>query len=73
MISNIRQAMSDTIHNVEWMDDYTKDSALDKLDKMLQMVAYPDEIVDLDAMKEYYQGLTITKEDFFANVLEMNR
>lgn len=41
------------------MDRETRLKNVKKLDAMLQYVGYPEEVLDMDRIKEMYQGLSI--------------
>ena len=55
------------------MDKETKSEARKKLVKMKQFIAYPKEALDKECIDGYYDKLEINEEDFFGNVLKMEK
>lgn len=60
MYEYITEAFTDMIEELDWMDDDTKDAALDKLDAIDVNVGYMEEIYDDDRLDEVYGGLQLT-------------
>ena len=50
MVENIKLAFADRIKGLEWMTDSTKEKALEKLEKMMVKIGYPDEWRDYSAL-----------------------
>lgn len=65
LMTGIRTALKQDIHDVDWMTDPTKKQAVEKLDAMIQKIGYPDKWRD-------YSSLTVTKDDYLANVVAAN-
>ncbi len=61
MLKNIRQALSVTVDQLEWMTPETKKAAQEKLASFHQKIGYPDRWRD-------YRSLKITKDNYLANV-----
>ncbi|EPB75525.1 peptidase family M13 [Ancylostoma ceylanicum] len=59
MIGDLREAFQDMILTNDWMDAKTKASALDKANKMLQNIAFPDFILDNEKLDDYYKGTSL--------------
>eukprot|EP00094_Tigriopus_californicus_P006423 TCALIF_06186-PA protein Name:"Similar to MMEL1 Membrane metallo-endopeptidase-like 1 (Homo sapiens)" AED:0.09 eAED:0.09 QI:0/0.5/0.4/0.8/0.25/0.6/5/97/656 len=57
MLRRIRATFSDLIVNSNWMDDATIGEAQAKLDRMDQMIGYPDELLDEEKVTSLYEGL----------------
>jgi predicted metalloendopeptidase len=66
MIENLRDAYGDSIKELDWMSDATKEKALVKLEKFDPKVGYPDQWRD-------YSAMTIQGDDLIANLVEANR
>lgn len=47
------------VKKVEWMDHETKMAAINKLNHMKLLIAYPDELLDNEKLDNYYKELTI--------------
>ncbi|MCX7544614.1 M13 family metallopeptidase [Marinicella gelatinilytica] len=66
MIENLRDAYGDSIKQLDWMSDTTKEKALVKLEKFNPKVGYPDQWRD-------YSAMSIQGDDLVANLMEANR
>ena len=66
LVGNLQEAFGQRIAQAEWMDQQTKDKALEKLSAILVKVGYPDKWRD-------YSKLEIKNDSYFANVLRSNR
>jgi len=60
----IRSTLRERISNISWMDDQTKQAAMEKIDVMVEKIGYPDTWMD-------YTGLNLT-DTYVSNVLETN-
>ena len=60
LVANLRVALRQSIGEIDWMGEATKEEALDKLDSFDPKIGYRDNL-------ETYQGLTITPGDPIAN------
>ena len=56
MIDYIRKSFKSIVDNSSWMDGETKIEAKKKLDKMGQIIAYPNEIIDQSLMAKLHEG-----------------
>jgi putative endopeptidase len=61
MIANLKEAYRQSITNLEWMSEETKQQALVKLSKFNPKIGYPQEWRD-------YGGMEITKGDLVGNI-----
>ncbi|NNF59241.1 MAG: M13 family metallopeptidase [Rhodothermaceae bacterium] len=61
MIRNLQEAMRQSITELEWMSEETKEQALNKLSTYVFKIGYPDEWED-------YSDLEIRPDDLFGNV-----
>ena len=62
MVNNLKEALSDRIKTLEWMDQPTKDQALKKLAAFQVKIGYPDKWRD-------YSALKIDRTSYAQNVL----
>jgi putative endopeptidase len=65
LVSNLKAALNERIQNLSWMSAETKKAAEIKLAKINVKVGYPDKWID-------YTPLTISKDSYFANVMNAN-
>jgi putative endopeptidase len=61
MVHYLNLAYADSIRNLEWMSDETKEKALEKLAKFTPKIGYPDEWRD-------YSALMIAADDLVGNI-----
>lgn len=65
LVDNLKEAFAQRIKGADWMEQATKDKALEKLQAILVKVGYPDKWRD-------YSKLEIKNDSYFANVLRAN-
>lgn len=61
LVENLKIAFANRINNAEWMQDSTKQRAIEKLNAIMVKVGYPDKWKD-------YTHLEISAESYFGNV-----
>ncbi|MBQ8046234.1 MAG: M13 family peptidase, partial [Bacteroidales bacterium] len=66
LVDNLKTAFGERIQAAAWMNDTTKQTALEKLGTILVKVGYPDKWRD-------YSGLEIKGDSYFANILRSNQ
>ncbi|CAG9529851.1 unnamed protein product, partial [Cercopithifilaria johnstoni] len=72
ILEGIREALQDNIAEIDWMDNDTKNAALQKAAAMISKVGYDDMFLNDTALTEYYEKLNITQEDsYFKAVLKI--
>lgn len=59
LITSSRQQFRKTLTEVDWMDEMTRQEALEKADAMAAHIAYPSEMLDNDKLTEFYAGVWI--------------
>jgi len=71
MVETLRSAFKELVSETEWMDADTQVSALDKADRMLQLMGYPDWLVDEFELDLYYNGTyEADPQAHFQNVMQ---
>ena len=55
----------------DWMDEKTKRKAKEKLDKMGQYIAYPEEVLEQTVIDNFFQGLEVEDDDAYGNALRL--
>lgn len=63
--NNIKEVYKNHIKNLDWMSENTKLKALNKLDKIVMKVGYPDKWKDMS-------GVKINKKSYCSNVMATN-
>jgi putative endopeptidase len=66
LVSNLMAVYKDRISKLDWMGDDTKKKALEKLSTITRKIGYPDKWKD-------YAGVEITRDNFFANLMNVNK
>lgn len=72
MVNGIREEFELFLNDVDWMDDETRKSAINKLHSMSTHIGYPDEIMDNKNIEKYYDNLEIDENNYLSSVLNMN-
>ncbi|XP_067006028.2 neprilysin-2 isoform X2 [Anabrus simplex] len=73
MVENIRAEFIEILQNVDWMDDATKDRAIDKAKAMAVHIAYPDELLDNSKLEDFYMNLEVSQDDYMGSVLNLTK
>jgi putative endopeptidase len=66
LVENLRTAYRARIQKLEWMSPETKVKAIEKLNKTMVKIGYPDKWKD-------YSSMEINRDSYFENVLAANR
>lgn len=56
-MKEIEDAFIKGIPLVSWMDDKTRETAIEKVRKIVQMIGYPDWILDSVQLDKYYENV----------------
>lgn len=73
ILSMIRKTFSRDIPKLTWMDEQTKARALEKAEAVVQKIGFPDFILDVVKLDQYYSDLEVTGADSFHNDLNSRR
>nr|XP_033323580.1 neprilysin-2 isoform X1 [Megalopta genalis] len=71
MVADIREEFKEILKKVDWMDDETRKSALDKAASMSSHIAYPDELLDDKKLEDFYQKLELTTDNYLEGILNL--
>ncbi|XP_076662918.1 M13 family metallopeptidase neprilysin 2 isoform X4 [Andrena cerasifolii] len=71
MVADIREEFTKILEKVEWMDEETRKSALDKAASMSSHIAYPDELLDDTKLEEFYEKLELTSDNYLKGILNL--
>jgi len=66
LVSNLMAVYHERITKLDWMGEDTKKKALEKLSTITRKIGYPDKWKD-------YAGVEITRDNFFANLMTVNK
>ncbi len=65
LVANLKEAMGERIHDLDWMSEETKTKALEKLATMNVKIGYPDEWID-------YSTVDISPDHYLKNIRNAN-
>lgn len=71
MVNGIRYQFENILKDVNWMDEETRKSALNKLHAMSTHIGYPDEIMNKTNIEKYYENLEIDPNNYLKSILNM--
>lgn len=72
MVDSIRDEFKEILRANEFMDNKTKQSALEKVNAMVSHIAYPDELLDDAKLEEYHKGMDVDPDSLLKSVLKIN-
>ena len=58
IVTGIRAALKERISEKEWLDDTTKQRALNKVDKIIDFLVYPEFIYDNNKLNKIYASVS---------------
>ena len=61
MIANIQKSFKNLVRHTTWMDWETKKSTLEKSDKMISLIGFPEWIINKTLLERHYQGVNNIK------------
>ncbi|CAG8542412.1 14891_t:CDS:10, partial [Acaulospora morrowiae] len=76
LIGSLKDAFINRMPKIEWLDDATRDKAIDKVEKIIQKVGYPTKSPDTmspGSLAEYYDKIVINNDTFFENIVSAER
>lgn len=72
MVDSIRDEFKEILRANDFMDNKTKQSAMEKVNAMASHVGYPDELLDDRKLEEYHKGIDVDPESLLNSVLKIN-
>uniref|UniRef100_A0A1B0CGE7 M13 family peptidase n=3 Tax=Lutzomyia longipalpis TaxID=7200 RepID=A0A1B0CGE7_LUTLO len=72
MIEAVRAAFKANFVRLSWMDNHTRELAIEKADAITDMIGFPDYILDAEALDAKYKDLDIDAKEYFQNNLRVN-
>ncbi|KAL3862332.1 hypothetical protein ACJMK2_008309 [Sinanodonta woodiana] len=73
MGSDIRHAFSEILEELDWMDNNTRRLAEEKAMSILELIGYPNEIVNNTILEKIYENVTVDRNTYFENVLQIQK
>lgn len=71
MIQDIREAFSERLSDLSWMDEETRTVAKDKALHIKEKIGYDDFILNDTALNEYYKDMKVKKNEYFGNMFRI--
>lgn len=71
MVNDIRAQFRHILLTVDWMDETTRKAALAKADSMTAHIAYPQEMLDVDKLTDFYKNLDMSPDKLMESVLNL--
>ncbi|XP_014207875.1 neprilysin-2-like [Copidosoma floridanum] len=71
MVSDIRNEFIKILHTIDWMDNKTREAALDKAKSMTTHIAYPEELFDDEKLEKFYEKLEISSGSYLESALNL--
>jgi endothelin-converting enzyme len=72
-VNSIKQVFLERLPYLDWLDEETRTRAVEKVNKLIRKVGYPDQTPDVMSpvsLSEYYMDLKIKSGDYFSNYME---
>ncbi|VDL73866.1 unnamed protein product [Nippostrongylus brasiliensis] len=70
MIEKLREAFSDLVTHNDWMDESTKNTAIEKANSMINNIGYPNITNDIAKLDEQYKELVILPTDTYYSLMK---
>jgi predicted metalloendopeptidase len=71
MIENIRNSMIDRIKKLEWLDESTREHAIEKVLKIKYSIGYSDYVMNVENIYNNYKLLFLTKNDILSLLIRI--
>lgn len=72
MVDKVREEYGLMLQTIEWMDEDTREIAVKKLDAMLSLIGYSDELLDDSKIEKFYENLKIDASNYLSFFLSIN-
>ncbi|KAI9486799.1 MAG: hypothetical protein EXX96DRAFT_474168 [Benjaminiella poitrasii] len=75
-VNSIKEVFLKRLPSLEWIDDKTREKAVEKVDKLIRKVGYPDtspDIMSPVSLSEYYGDLNMKSDDYFENYVNARK
>ncbi|XP_071494101.1 neprilysin-1-like [Diadema antillarum] len=71
MVHDIRAILLEILQATDWMDEDTRQLAIDKASKIVEMIGYGEHLTDVDYVDHEFEMVNITRQYHFENVVEI--
>ncbi|KAK6182937.1 hypothetical protein SNE40_010509 [Patella caerulea] len=73
MLNNVKKAFINGLEDLTWMDEETRQIAIDKAKAVGNMIGFPDWILQPEKLDEYYKHVNMTEGHFLMSYLNIRR
>lgn len=68
MVDTMKEAFRSNLGSLAWMSNQSRASAGDKLDKMMDLIGYPEQVLNSTWLNDKYNGMEVTN-DYLMNII----
>lgn len=69
----IHEEFIETLKRVSWMDDESRNAAIEKANAMKFHIGYPDELMNDTMLDEHYKDLELQSDSYFQSMLNAQK
>lgn len=73
IVEDIRSSFVEMLHGLDWMDEKTKNSAINKAKKLVAHIGYPKELTNNTILEEFYSSLEMKDDEYLMNALRLSK
>ncbi|RDD44024.1 Endothelin-converting enzyme 2 [Trichoplax sp. H2] len=73
MIEDLRSEFIKSLPTIAWMNDATRKVAADKAKAILELIGYPDFILDKAQLAQFYSNFPVNESYYFINVINRRK
>lgn len=73
LVESVRSSFIDMLNSATWMDDNTKNAAVDKAKSTIAHIGFLEELTNGTKLEEYYKSLTLNQNEFLFNALRLKK
>lgn len=73
IVADIKLEFEKALKSVKWFDEATREAALQKLDSMTSLVAYPYELLDDNELVRVYKNITLDSSKLLETFLQLSK
>lgn len=72
IVTDLREEFVKILDQTDWLDNTTHAAAMKKANKMESLIAFPEEFLNDELLREIYENVSISETKLFENVIELN-
>ena len=69
MVETMKAAFHDNLKTLRWMSPASRLSAETKLEQMVELIGYPDSILNDTFLDQMYEGVSVKKDSYLLNTV----